>query len=286
MAWVASDWHGDREHRVQTFPVLRRVLDRVVVAPVAKLFEKRIVRTGNVVALSATTQTALNKVAQNPNVHNVLTMPVDTEHFSSVPKSDSATTLGFVGRFEDPRKHISLLFDVVAKLADAIPDIKLILIGDRLSEASKQKMYKLGISNRVSVVPSAKRSDLPELLSELDIFVLPSYQEGLCIAALEAMSCGIPVVSTRCGGPESYIIDGVNGRLCEHNSASMTSAVSQLLADSWTLKHYAKQARETIMNNFSVATQTSRLQQILEQHFADRVSADLESGHAKSLYEK
>ena len=274
MAWVASDWHGDREHRVRTFPLFRQVLDRIVIAPVSKIFEKKIIRTGNVVALSENTQISLNNIAQQTAVRTVLAMPVDTEHFSPIPKLKGTTTLGFVGRFEDPRKHISLLFDVTAELANSIANIKLILIGDQLSDASKRKIDELGIIDRVSVMPYVDRFELPKYLRQLDIFVLPSYQEGLCIAALEAMSCGIPVVSTRCGGPESYIIDGENGRLCDHDSASISSAISQLLADSSNRKHYAKRARDTIINNFSIATQATRFRQILNQHIADRISAD------------
>jgi glycosyltransferase involved in cell wall biosynthesis len=69
------------------------------------------------------------------------------------------------------------------------------------------------------------------VLQTLDLFVIPSHQEGLCIAALEAMACGVPVVSTRCGGPEDYVIDGVTGQLVARDPAAMAAAVAAIAAD-------------------------------------------------------
>ena len=53
------------------------------------------------------------------------------------------------------------------------------------------------------------------------MFVIPSHQEGLCIAALEAMACGCPVVSTRCGGPEEFVVEGRTGYLVPASPEAM-----------------------------------------------------------------
>ena len=57
-----------------------------------------------------------------------------------------------------------------------------------------------------------------------DLFVIPSHQEGLCISALEAMACGVPVVSTRCGGPEDFVLPDRTGLLVPHQAPALAAA--------------------------------------------------------------
>jgi glycosyltransferase involved in cell wall biosynthesis len=86
------------------------------------------------------------------------------------------------------------------------------------------------------------------------LFVLPSLQEGLGIVTLEAMACGILVVSTRCGGPEDVIEDGINGLLVENNNASkFAEAILKLLRDEGLRKRMGKKAREAVVNKYSIA---------------------------------
>jgi glycosyltransferase involved in cell wall biosynthesis len=65
----------------------------------------------------------------------------------------------------------------------------------------------------------------------MDVFVIPSHQEGLCIAALEAMACAMPVVSTRCGGPEEFVLDDHTGQLTASDPAAMAAAISSICQD-------------------------------------------------------
>jgi len=65
------------------------------------------------------------------------------------------------------------------------------------------------------------------------VFVIPSFQEGLNIAGLQAMACGVPVISTRCGGPEDYVIEGETGFLvdAEADAEALAEAVGRVVAD-------------------------------------------------------
>ena len=89
----------------------------------------------------------------------------------------------------------------------------------------------MGLADRVRCLPCLAPAALAEVLQTLDLFVIPSHQEGLCIAALEAMACGVPVVSTRCGGPEDYVIDGITGQLVASDPAAMAAAIATISAD-------------------------------------------------------
>ena len=267
LAWVASDWRGDREHRVATFPWLRRMIDRMLVSPVTRYYEKRIIRSGNLIALSETSRAAMNLAVEGEPVRAVLSMPIDTDKFVPAKRRGARPTIGFAGRFEDPRKNLRLLFEVLAHCHADIADLRLVLVGDELSQNSKSWMHELAITESVEAIPYTDSERLPEVLQSMDLFVLPSHQEGLCIAALEAMSCGVPVVATRCGGPESYIVDGENGRLCDHNATSLSSAVLQLLADEGLREKYAERARETVLEDFAHSSQRRRLLELINAPF-------------------
>jgi len=272
LAWIATDWRGDRGHRVSTFPWFRRLFDRLFVVAQSERLEKMIIRTSNVAALSRYTRKALNEVA---DVHDtaVLTMPIDTDEFYPLLESDaikiSKTQLriGFVGRFEDPRKNISLFLKSAAKVIQSYPDLEVLLIGDELSNKNTQLLNDLGVKGNVTVVEYVERTKLPSLIQTLDLFVLPSHQEGLCIAALEAMSCAIPIVSTRCGGPEDYLRDNENGVFCDSSVESMSKTILQLLSDESRRIRYAKQARQTIEKDHSLAAVEKQFWTLFDEKF-------------------
>ena len=266
LAWVASDWKGDREHRVKEFPWFRKLLDRLLVRPILTRLEKQIIATGNVIALSEPTQAVLNNLVFQQPVKQVLGMPIETSSFKPASRQQSSK-IGFVGRFEDPRKNLQLLFESMALLLEHHPNLELALIGDKLSEDSTRLAKELGIWHRLSVDKYVNRSLLAQRLNELQVFVLPSHQEGLCIAALEAMSCGVPVVSTRCGGPESYIISGTNGLLCDSTPASMAAAITKLLMDRSMHQEMAKEARDTVLKEFNPDKQAHALLALFERQF-------------------
>lgn len=272
MAWIATPWQEDREHRVSQFPWYRRMLDTMLVKPVCQLLERRInhdtqTSRARVVSLSPYTHEAFFGAQTAPQALDVLRMPVELERFAVMSPKPGAPhkqthKLAFVGRFEDPRKNIQLLINAFALCvenyrveshhAEQGLDLELHLIGDKASAATLALIAKLGLQDHVKVTEYIANNDLPQMLQTLSLFVVPSYQEGLCIAALEAMSCAVPVISTRCGGPESYLRHGENGFIVDANASSMAQQILQALADPDELQQVSQQARRTIEEQFSV----------------------------------
>jgi len=79
------------------------------------------------------------------------------------------------------------------------------------------------------------------------VFALPSDDEGLGMVILEAMACGVPVVATRCGGPEGVITEGTDGFLVARDDAVALATRLQALLDSHTLNEaLGRHARATI----------------------------------------
>lgn len=105
--------------------------------------------------------------------------------------SPSDLVLGNVGRFSE-QKNQSFLIDIFGEVKKAVPNSRLILVGDGLLlDKVKQKAKKLGLTSNINFV--GKQSDIPAYLSAMDAFVMPSLYEGLPISAVEAQSEGLDV---------------------------------------------------------------------------------------------
>ena len=105
---------------------------------------------------------------------------------------EDAFVIGHIGRFSHPKNH-SYLIDIFASVASKEPKAKLLMVGDGdLRPEMEAKVRELGLIDRV--IFTGVRSDVPELLQAMDVFVFPSLYEGLGIAALEAQASGLPCV--------------------------------------------------------------------------------------------
>src|SRR6185295_4667659 len=88
-----------------------------------------------------------------------------------------------------------------------------------------------GTEDAVRFLGFCQREGLRDYYNSLDVFVIPSHQEGLGIVGLEAMACGLPVVATRCGGTEDYVKNGANGYLVGFFADEMADAIIRVLKD-------------------------------------------------------
>ena len=190
LSWVASSWWADRKERSARFSWPRRLLDRIVNGPVLRRLERYVLRRGTVVSLSRYTRDQLDTLARRPVVHSILPMPIDPERFCPDEVRRVPARIGFAGRFLDPRKNIVLLLEAFEQVRRSVRHAELLLIGERPNYALNQHVQRRGLADSVTFIPYVQADELRPLLQSLDLFVIPSHQEGLCIAALEAMACG------------------------------------------------------------------------------------------------
>ncbi len=159
-----------------------------------------------------------------PNKITVIPGGVDTQLFKPMNKEEARTRLGldkerillFVGRI-DPIKGVEILLDVVA-LLKSWDDIRLLVVGGRPEvdlglQRLQQRSQELGIQERVKFVGAVPQQQLPIYYSAADVCVTPSYYESFGMVALEAMACGVPVLSSKVGIAQSIIRNGENGYL-------------------------------------------------------------------------
>ena len=105
----------------------------------------------------------------------------------------------------------------------------------------------LGLRDSVEFVSSPSQEKLVRMYQRAAVFALPSDEEGLGIVILEAMACGVPVVATRCGGPEGVITNGTDGFLVPRDdAASMAVQLNRLLDSPELNEAMGRRARATV----------------------------------------
>lgn len=110
------------------------------------------------------------------------------------------------------RKGQHYLIRAVKLLRDEGVDVDLSLAGTGDSLNDYQKLSKnLGVYDHVKFLGYIPREDIPKYYQASDVFCLPSYNEGMSLAALEALGAGLPLILTRTGGSEKLVEEGVNG---------------------------------------------------------------------------
>lgn len=230
LAWIATDWHGDRVNRVQTFSPLRRVFDRAFVDPLTSRVERVLLRAVHPLALSRHTAKQLESVSGEP-VSSICPTPIDTDVFVPDPSAVEPGHIVFSGRLDDPRKNVGLFVDAVVALYRRGLSVRATLMGGGTKEKLLEGLTDEGEISLFTVITFAEKQDLVRILQSADVFAVPSHQEGLCISALEAMACGAPVVSTRCGGPEEFVIPGETGDLVGFESNEIADAIERIVRD-------------------------------------------------------
>ncbi len=204
-------------------------------------------------------------------VHN----GIDVERFGRCTKYDVRSTkenlglsdgpvVGIVARLSDVKGHIYLIEamkDVLAK----IPDAQLLIVGDGKEKRALVKLINdLGIEKNVFLVPSVTETN--EVLSVMDVFVLPSLKEGLGLALIEAMACGLAVIGSDIGGIKSLIQDGNNGLLVRPaDRVSLSKAILELLGDAKKREYFGNNARDFIGKNFSQEEMVTQTQEVYSE---------------------
>ena len=151
--------------------------------------------------------------------------------------------IGLVGRLDHWGKGHKELFTAMAQIRARYPVHALIVGGGRREAEVRQLAESLGLADAVHFL--GQRQDVPDLLNAMDIFVLPSYSEGVSLALLEAMAAGLPVIASRVGGlPE--VVEPETHRACSSRPGTPTPwprPWTRLLADPSLAKQLGANAR-------------------------------------------
>lgn len=180
---------------------------------------------------------------------------------------EDSILIGTVGRLELVKDQLTLV-RAFTELCSHSPDahrLRLVLIGDgsRLGSLEAQAEND-GIRDRVWLAGS--RDDITELLTAMDVYVLPSMAEGISNTLLEAMACGLPVVATRVGGNAELVEEGETGLLVPRaDPLAMAQALRQYINDDNLRERHGVAARERAVTQFSIANMTDRYLDVYDE---------------------
>ncbi len=251
--WCASDMLGDRLDRRAAMSWPRRLVDQTLIGPVQAALERRILGgNGRVVTVGRHAQNMFRQLGFALDAAATMPIPTDPEIFTPPVLAAEPGIIGFAGRANDPRKNLGLLVKAVVIAHANDPRIRLRLTGQP-EPATAALIRQLGAEDLVEWRGTLSRHDLPQFYAELDLFALPSAQEGFGIVGIEAMACGVPVISTRCGGPEDYVIPEENGLLTNQIASEMADALLKVTADRDLRRRFSAKARATAMDFYSPA---------------------------------
>jgi glycosyltransferase involved in cell wall biosynthesis len=119
-------------------------------------------------------------------------------------------------------------------------------LGTQAGEEVVRSDFDPELRDRVTVIPTFRRADLPSLLEDHQIKLFPTTFEGFSVSLVEAMACGLAPVTTATPGPLEIVRDGVNGLLVPpRRSDALASALDRLIEDAALLDRLRAAAHET-----------------------------------------
>ncbi|MDD4994882.1 MAG: glycosyltransferase family 4 protein [Patescibacteria group bacterium] len=175
-------------------------------------------------------------------------------------KIDRVTLLN-VGSMKNENKGQEQLIYFFKKMVDrGLPIARLVLVGEgQLRQHFEKIALDLGLAEKVIFTGLLDREELKEQYLLADIFILYSKNEGCPNAVLEAMSCGLPVISTAVGGINKIVLDNVNGFIIERGNEDQISNAIKKMLDSETRNKMGMAAFSHVRDNFSLSQQTDKL---------------------------
>jgi glycosyltransferase involved in cell wall biosynthesis len=199
-----------------------------------------------------------------PEPFKVVHCGLSTEKYGYRPPREQIRKIFCAARLS-PEKGHAILINALRLLLDEGHDLELRLAGDGPSRRQLSTLAKgLGLADRVHFLGYLSEDEVISELQEADLFILPSFVEGVPVAAMEAMAVGVPVIATNIAGTSELIEDGKTGLLIRPSDP-------QALVDAvvWMIEHHAfriraaELARRKVIDEFDVNKETAKLNRYL-----------------------
>ena len=175
----------------------------------------------------------------------------------------------FVGRL-DAVKGVPLLLEAFAGLRDRHPEAGLWIVGDGPGRAEYEAQAQaMGLGAAVEFLGYRSMSEVPGLLAQSDLLVLPSFAEGLPVVLMEALAARIPVIASRVAGVQELVEDGVNGfTIPPGDVESLRARMEVLFSDPDLRAKMGASGRNRVCSEFDIAREAAWLSEILEGSIA------------------
>lgn len=198
-----------------------------------------------------------------PRLH-IVHCGVDPDRYRADTGARTGRKVLFVGRLA-AMKGVPVLLDAFARLRTRHPDVRLVLVGDGEDRARiEARAHALGLDARVIFAGYRSQEEVAQELSDTDLFVLPSFAEGVPVVLMEALASGVPVVTTRIAGIPELVEHGESGLLVPPgNTDRLAEAMSNLLSDADARDRMGAAGIRKVRAEFDMHKEAGWLAQIL-----------------------
>lgn len=187
--------------------------------------------------------------------------------------NDEMLCIAMVGRLWQQKNPQCFLRAALQVLAETDRPVRFFFIGDgELRGELEQSILAAGYQDSISIL--GWRTDVPQLLAALDIFVLPSLWEGMPLAILEAMASRLPVVVSDIPGNRDLVADGIDGVLFPADDAvALAENLKRLITDSGRRKLLGGRARQKVIDQYQLQRRQEQVLALYRELLASRQGA-------------
>ncbi len=204
-----------------------------------------------IIVLSESWRSFVSSISSNENIH-IIYNGASIKKFQPKEKNNTSITILFMGRLGN-RKGVYELLQSFKKLFVKVPQTLLLLGGDGEIEKVQHLVKKMELSEHIKVLGWVSGKQKIDLYGIADIFVLPSYNEGLPVSILEAMASGLPIVSTPVGGIAEAVINEKNGYLVQPGDVeALYKRLLDLCMNSELRETMGKESRCLVSSKFNL----------------------------------
>lgn len=177
------------------------------------------------------------------------------------------TVIGTIGQLY-PDKGQNIFIQAAEKVLRKYPNARFLIVGGAKKERYKTQLKdlvdRLSLENKI--IFTGKIENIPQILAIMDVFVLPTLNEGFSRVIIEAMACAKPVIATSVGGNSEAVIDGVSGFIIPVNSSEvLAQRVIELIDNKDKMMQMGQKGRERVVNNFSSAHYVANIERIYNE---------------------
>lgn len=230
-----------------------------------KLIKRVYNQCSTIIALSEEWKQKLSVVASKEKIAVIENYSIiHNQHLNERLKRKSNNQILFLGEI-GYRKGSYDIPGIVEKLVKLIPDFKFVIAGDGQVKEIQKLLKEKNIDKYVTFPGWVRGKEKDSMLRESDVFILPSYNEGMPMAILDAMGYGLPIISTEVGGIPKIVIDNVNGYLCKPGDVqSFTEGIYQILHNDSQRRKMSQGSVKIVEENYSLDLHLSKLKAIYE----------------------
>ncbi len=201
----------------------------------------------------------------------ILYLGVDLSVFYPQQDTSKKWDIAFLGRFE-AMKAVDLFPEMLVLLKQEFPKLRFLMTGEgSLKNQVLEEFEHEGVSSMVDYLGVVNTDEVPNLINQCRVFIYPSREEPFGLSIVEAMACGVPVVTTNVLGPSEIITNNVDGlTVPPENVDELVHAIVFLLKNEEFRTKIGENARKTVESRFDIKQHYDRLIKLYQELIGEK----------------